>query len=232
MPVLTVGHRGDPHAHRENTIPAVLAAIQQGADLVEVDLELTADERLILLHDADLVRLWHDPGRVAELTLAEIHHRCAADRYRVPTLADTLAVLAGTEVTLMADIGEPHIAIRTLAAVRAAGLLPRVLFVGTPEAMSAVRANDGQARIGISVGALAELPGWAELRALKPEYVNPHWPLLTPEFIARAHAEGFGVSGWTVDSPSTMSRLIAQGVDMIISNRIGRLVALAAHATD
>jgi len=225
MSLLAVAHRGDPHAHWENTVPAVLSAIEQGADLVEIDLELTRDGELILLHDADLVRLWENPGRVAELTLAEIR-AARAGRYEIPAFAAVLSVLQATGATLMVDIGEPHIAKLAVAEVTRAGLLPQALFVGTPEAMFEVRAGSADARIGVSVGNLADLPETDDLAALGPEYLNPHWPLLTTELIDQWHAAGFGVSCWTVDSPSTMAHLIDQGVDMIITNRIGRLLAI------
>ena len=73
--VLSIAHRGDPHAHPENTVPAVLAGITHGADLVEIDLELTADDQLILLHDRDrLVRLLSDRQRPVQIVMAGKAH--------------------------------------------------------------------------------------------------------------------------------------------------------------
>jgi len=225
--VLAIAHRGDPHAHPENTVPAVLAGITQGADLLEIDLELTADDQLIVLHDRDLTRLWGHPGRVAELTLAEVQ-AARIGGYRVPTFAEVLDVQAATGVGVMVDVDEPPIATRALAAVTRRGLLATTLFAGAFPAMRAVRDGSTTARVALSIDTLAELPSAAELRALAPEYLNPHWPVLNATLIQRWHADGYGVSCWTVDSPSTMAHLIDIGVDVIISNRIGHLVNLIA----
>jgi len=226
-PVLAIAHRGDPHAHRENTVPAVLAGIAQGADLVEIDLELTADGQLILLHDRDLTRLWGNPGRVAELTLADVHAACTG-RYRVPSFAEVLDVQAATGVGVMVDVDEPPIATRALAAVARRGLLETTVFADAFAAMRAVRDGSATARVALSIDTLAELPSADELCTLAPEYLNPHWPMLNAPLVQRWHADGYAVSCWTVDSPSTMAHLIDMSVDVIITNRIGHLVNLIA----
>jgi glycerophosphoryl diester phosphodiesterase len=225
--VISIAHRGDPRAHRENTIPAMLAGIAQGADPVEIDLEVTADDQLILLHDADLVRLWGHPARAAELTLAEIHTACPGE-YRVPTFAELLDLQAATGAGVMVDVDEPPLATRALAEVVRRGLLGTTLFAGAYGAMRAIRDASAGARIALSLDTLAELPAAGELRALAPEYLNPHWPVLDAALVQRWHGEGYGLSCWTVDSPSTMAYLMDLGVDVIISNRIGQLVELIA----
>jgi glycerophosphoryl diester phosphodiesterase len=71
-PPWIVGHRGAAGEAPENTLEGVRLALDQGADMVEVDLHLTADRRLVALHDADLRRLADHPAEVERLALAEI----------------------------------------------------------------------------------------------------------------------------------------------------------------
>jgi len=59
---LAIAHRGDPVAHRENTAAAVVAAIEQGADAIEVDVQLAADGTVVVVHDDTFARLWDDPA--------------------------------------------------------------------------------------------------------------------------------------------------------------------------
>lgn len=59
---LVIAHRGDPSAHRENTLAAVMAAVAAGADAVEVDVHLAADGTPVVVHDETFERLWDDPG--------------------------------------------------------------------------------------------------------------------------------------------------------------------------
>lgn len=91
---LAVAHRGDPYRFRENTLPSVAAAIQAGADAVEVDVQLTRDGVPVLLHDPTLKRLWGLDRPVRALTA----ERLAAQRFeggqRVPALAEALGLLA------------------------------------------------------------------------------------------------------------------------------------------
>jgi glycerophosphoryl diester phosphodiesterase len=67
-PSRAIAHRGEPVGHRENTLAAVTAAVALGADLVEIDVQVTADGAVVLLHDDTLERLWDVPVRVDALT--------------------------------------------------------------------------------------------------------------------------------------------------------------------
>ena len=67
---LIVAHRGFSAAHRENSPAAWLAAVEAGADLVEVDIRMTRDGTLVCCHDADLQRLAGQPAAIAEIDAA------------------------------------------------------------------------------------------------------------------------------------------------------------------
>lgn len=100
-PPWIIAHRG-AEPQLENTIPALLLAIDEGADLLEFDLQATADNVLVLHHDADLARLAGRPDVVVEsatlreLQALELHHpERPALRGRIPALAELLAALPG-----------------------------------------------------------------------------------------------------------------------------------------
>jgi glycerophosphoryl diester phosphodiesterase len=220
--------------HRENTIPALLSAMHLGADLVEADLERTRDGELILLHDADLNRLWDFDARVADLSLDELYRLLDGDRYRVPTFAEALALSTATGVGLMLDMTEPEFARQCVDEVRGEpGALERMLFVGGASAMRAVREASEEARIGLTL----HRP-WPEhapdepIESIRPEYLNPDCRLLNTDVVSAIHEAGYLVSTWTVDSPSHMAHLLEAGVDALISNRIDRLVRLIAARTE
>lgn len=234
--VLAVAHRGAPHVHRENTIPALLSAVHLGAGMVEVDLERTRDGVLILLHDADLNRLWERDVRVADLTLTELHKLSADDdSYRIPTFAEALALSSATGVGLMLDMTEPEFARQCVDEVLAAepNSLDRMLFVGGASAMLAVRESSEDAQIGLTL----DQP-WPEhapdepIESIRPDFLNPDCRLLDTDVVAAMHDAGYLVSTWTVDSPSHMAYLLDAGVDALITNRIDRLVHLIAARTE
>src|SRR2546427_726744 len=102
MPPLIIAHRGDSAHVPENTLAAFAAALEEGADLVEFDVQLTKDGQVVVIHDATVDRTTTGRGRVRDLTLAEIRVLSAgypsrfADTHRgerVPSLGEALAML-------------------------------------------------------------------------------------------------------------------------------------------
>ncbi|MYS85461.1 glycerophosphodiester phosphodiesterase [Embleya scabrispora] len=227
---LAVAHRGDPRRFRENTLPSLASALNRGADLVEIDLEVTRDGHLVLLHDATLRRLWWRNAHVRELTLAQVREiGRRRGKYRVPGFDEALELIKGTKGGLMVDFGEIELAEPAVEAVARHGLNEQILYVGGPVAMGRVREHAADAHIGLSGDSFARVPDAAVLRDLRPEYINLRWRAYDAASVARCHADGYGVSAWTVDSPRVMRRLMDMGVDMIISNRIGRLLDVRAE---
>ncbi|MGH3319673.1 MAG: glycerophosphodiester phosphodiesterase [Streptosporangiaceae bacterium] len=221
---LAIAHRGDPQDHRENTIPALLAALEQGADLVEVDLKLTRDGQVILLHDPTLKRLWRHHGAVRSLSLDEVRAYCDV-RYEIPTLDEALGVLSWSRSALMADLKDAEALDTTVAIVREHDAFDRVLFVGGDvHAMRRLRGLAPEARLGLTWE--DPTPPDGVLEDIRAELFNPRWQLVDRGLVELMHERGYQVSTWTVDSPTNMARLLDLGVDAVITNRLGYLLEL------
>lgn len=206
-------------AQRENTLAAFDAASAAGADMVEIDLQVTRDGQIVVLHDPTLERLWGLDRAVAELELSTVQALGEADLF-VPTLAQ---VLATVRLPLMIDFTGPSVVRGAVAAVRAAGAMPSSLFVsGHLGALAGVRDLAPEARIGVTWTA-AEPPAMSLLSSLDAEFWNPMFPLVTEERVAALHDAGYWISTWTVDEPDQMGRLLDMGVDALISNRVSVL---------
>jgi glycerophosphoryl diester phosphodiesterase len=215
---LAIAHRGDPVAERENTLAAFSAAVRQGADMVELDLRRTRDGAIVVLHDATLSRLWRDERTVAEMELAEVRRVGGGDE-RIPTFSE---VLAQVDVPLMVDLNAETVE-GALFETRQAGAMARALFVtGNVAALRRLRALAPEARIGLT-WIEQKPPGAGLLEELGAEFWNPMFRLVTPERVAEVHRLGRQVSTWTVDKARHMDRVIAAGVDAIVSNRISDL---------
>ncbi len=215
---LAIAHRGDPVAERENTLPAFTAAVREGADMVELDLRRTRDGEIVVLHDATLTRLWGDGRKVADLELAEVR-AIGRGQTRIPTLRE---VLDHIDVPLMVDLNAQTVE-GALHEVRRAAAMARALFVtGDVTALRHLRDLAPDARIGLT-WVEQELPPPTLLQELGAEYWNPMFTLVTPDRVAEVHGLGLKVSTWTVDKRRSMARVVAAGVDAIVSNRIRRL---------
>jgi glycerophosphoryl diester phosphodiesterase len=87
---LTIGHRGIMGVEPENTLRSFIAAQQAGLDLIELDLHLSKDGALVVMHDADVDRTTDGSGPIAEKTLAELRVLDAGRGERVPVFEEVL----------------------------------------------------------------------------------------------------------------------------------------------
>jgi glycerophosphoryl diester phosphodiesterase len=218
---IAIAHRGHPMDVRENTLPSFLAAVSQGADMVELDCRVTRDKRVVVLHDPTLGRLWHVHRAVSKLAFEDVRG-LDVDGYHVPGLGE---VLNAVSIPVMVDMDDPTSVLHVLGEVVSAGALERCVFAGNLRGMEVLRRKNAEARIALT-WTKRRLPGNALLEELRPEFFNPRWDLLMPDAIAKMHTAGIGVSTWTVDDPQTMADLVQMGADAIITNRIGLLVEL------
>ena len=221
-PVLAIAHRGDPLGHRENTLPAFAAAVAQGADMLELDLRRTRDGAIVVLHDQSLLRLWELDASVGDLDLSEVTRLGAGD-VRIPTLRQVFDAVP-PDVELMVDFTRREVVAGALDQALPADALDRCLFVtGNVEALRLLRGLSGRARIGLTwtEGADPPLPVLDELGA---EYWNPMFSFVTAEGVDAVHEAGLRVSTWTVDSREDMGRVVTDGVDAVVSNRVAELV--------
>ncbi len=222
MTVMSIAHRGEPVQHRENTVESVMAAMDAGADMVEVDVRVTRDGALMILHDAELTRLWNVPHLLAELDLAEVRELTSPVGERIPALAEIAQLTAERGCHLMVDLPDPAVGPAAFDELRRLGVLDTMLFAGNT---GPLRAHAPTARIALSWDSL-ELPSDDLLRERRPEFFNPYFRLLTAGIVDDMHAKGLQVSVWTVDHPADMAAAIAQGADAIISNQIVQLDAV------
>ncbi len=221
-PVVAIAHRGDPIGHRENTLPAFAAALALGADMLELDLRRTRDGAIVVLHDQSLLRLWGLDASVGDLDLSEVA-RLGAGEVRIPTLRQVLDAVP-PEVELMVDFTRREVVAGALDQAAAAGALDRCLFVtGNVEALRLLRGLSGRARIGLTWTEGAD-PPLGLLGELGAEYWNPMFAFVTTTGVDAVREAGRRVSAWTVDVREDMARMVADGVDAIVSNRVADLV--------
>jgi glycerophosphoryl diester phosphodiesterase len=222
-PVIAIAHRGDPIDHRENTLPAFAAALALGADMLELDLRRTRDGTIVVLHDQSLLRLWEHDASVGDLDVSDVARLGEGDT-RIPTLRQLLDAVPA-DVDLMVDFTRREVVPGALDQALSAGALDRCLFVtGNVEALRMLRGLSGRARIGLTwtEGTDPPLPLLDELGA---EYWNPMFSFVTAAGVDAVHEAGLRVSTWTVDAPEDMERVVSDGVDAVVSNRVADLVA-------
>ncbi|WP_309131107.1 glycerophosphodiester phosphodiesterase family protein [Brevibacterium sp.] len=250
VPPLVIAHRGASAHWPENTMPAFAAGIEQGADMIEIDLHMSRDGRLIVIHDDSLERttdarhVYPDRSnlRIASMTAAEIAALDAGSwksptfaGTQVPHLAEVLALVHATRTGLLLEVKHPRqypgiaeAIVRSFAEVP--GYLGRALAAGLLVVQSAdwdfVRDFHALAP-DIPVGLLGR-PGPEELREFANwvDQINPHRGEADAEFLHSVHELGMSSLVWTIDETAEMERAIDFGADGIITNVPDRLLAM------
>lgn len=253
VPPLVIAHRGASAQYPENTMPAFVAGIDQGADMIETDVHMNRDGDLIVVHDDTLdrttnIRTLH-PDRadasVDGLTTAEIAVLDAGSwkgptfaGVTVPHLAQVLDLVHATRTGLLLEVKHPDqypgIAEAIAQSLRAVpGYLERALAAGLLVVQSGnwsfVREFHTVAP-EIPVGVLGR-PGPQQLRefATWVDQINPQYPVVEAEYLSLVHELGMSSLVWTVDGIDEMERTIDLGADGIITNLPANLLQVVEN---
>lgn len=228
--MLNIAHRGASGTFPENTLSAFRAAIDAGADMCELDVQLSRDGAIVVIHDDTVERTTDGRGEVAELTLEELKRLDAGAKFkgapfkgaRIPTLDEVFAVTSGKcglNVELKAGGLEHQVA--------------QIMQVRNALGDSIVSSFDWdylkkiqQLHFNIRVGLLADekpVDLMMSAVAMRAHSINPRWDMVTSDLCKAAHERGLKLYTWTVDADARMRALIECGVDGIMTNYPERL---------
>lgn len=228
------GHRGASAYAPENTLAAFALARTMGAHGVELDVQLTADGRLVCIHDETLDRTTDGHGWVQDHTLDEIGRLDASagmSEYageRVPTLDEVFELLAGTGMYVNVELKNslrpyPGMEETVLALVDEFGMGDRVVISSFNHiSLAGLRESGAQERVsglGLLHGDVLHEP-WAYAQGLGLTALHPPFAYVqyVPETVERSHALGLAVNPWTLNDVDEMRQAVELGVDAIITN--------------
>jgi glycerophosphoryl diester phosphodiesterase len=228
---LVIAHRGASGQRPENTLPAYELAVEQGADMIEIDVHRTRDGALVVTHDEELEGLG-GKGEICDATLDEVRGLDAGGGERVPTLDEVLdrfgrRIPFNVEIKRGTRAEYAGLEAAVLGAVERRGLLERTLFSSFYDpVLQRLRGLSPRARIGLLISRRFPSGALERARALGAEALHPERPLVKAKLVDEAHAAGLAVHVFTVDDPAEMARLLGIGVDGIFTNHPDRLRAL------
>lgn len=225
---LVIAHRGASAEAPENTIAAFELAVQQGADAIELDVHLSRDDHLVVIHDGTLERTTDGAGSVRDRSVQELK-RLDAGGWRGPafrgqrlqTLHEVLERFRDrTRFWIELKGGSdlyPGIEERVVASLEIYDVLDRALVQSFDHA--ALRRARRLSR-EVTLGALVAQPP-LDPAVAAPEIVQAICPavdLLTERDVALIREAGLGCYVWTVNEPALMDRLVSWGVNGIITD--------------
>lgn len=220
--MIITGHRGAVGYEPENTLRSFRRAVADGCDEIELDLRVTADGELVVLHDATVDRTTNGHGPVSSMPFADLRALDAGLGEVVPTWAETVEAVS---VRIQAEVKAPEAVPLLAESLKDSALAARTLVTSSSTAiLLAARRLLPSAETGLI---LARTPPVGEVIARTRE-AAAGWALcgiadLSAEMVSTLHADGLAVTAWPVPDLETYARAVALGVDGITTDHPGRL---------
>ena len=249
---LVMAHRGGAGLWPENTLHAFECAVDLGVDVLETEIQSTADNFLVLMHDSTVDRTTNGSGPISAFTLEELktldagYHWTAdggqtfpfrGSGITVPTLEELFTALPTVRINIDIKQEKPSLVASLCKTIRTFDMVDRVMVASfSSKVLKAFRqacpevttsAGTGEVALFFMMN-MAFLGGIyrSAFQALQvPEYRHG-LRVLTKRFVKAAHGLDLDVHAWTINEVTDMKRLLALGVDGIVTDYPDRLISL------
>lgn len=234
-----MGHRGAAEAAPENTLAGIRTAARQGAAWVEFDVQTTRDLAPVLFHDTKLGRTSNGRGVLVEQDLADLRGLDCGAWFGADFAGEPLPLLRDALALLLAEGLHPNIELKTdggnerdlvaatlreIAAHWPADKPPPMISSFNRLCLEQVRAQGSDLPLGYICLKLPK-DGLAFARRLNCESLHISKKIARRPLIGKIKEAGFEVAVFTVNDPARAKRLLARGVDCIITDTPGRILA-------
>jgi glycerophosphoryl diester phosphodiesterase len=224
-------HRGASGLYPENTMLAFRKALEAGSDGIELDVHLSADKEVVIIHDETLERTTDGSGRVCDKSLAELRTLNAAHFWQtgehyeaIPTFEEYCAWVATTDLVTNIEIKSgiiyyPELEAKILKIVAAHRLEERIIISSFNHLslIAVKRINPAIRCAALTFGVGLENAGYCS-QAFDLEFYHPQFTAIDAQRIAECHNHGVKVNVWTVDSMRELQQCFAWGCDGVITN--------------
>lgn len=227
---LVFAHRGFSAAYPENTMLAFQKAIEAGADGIELDVHLTKDDKIVVIHDETIDRTTNGSGEVRSFTLEELRHFDAAISKKrifsfepIPTLQEYFDLVRDLPLVTNIELKNgifPYYGLeeKVLQLIHAYHLEDRILLSSfNHQSIAKCRSLAPEIARGFLYDCwLIDAGGYA--KSYGAQYLHPSYYSLNSETVDEIQKKGVGLNVWTVNDPAVMEALAQKNVYGIITN--------------
>ncbi|CEG28897.1 glycerophosphodiester phosphodiesterase [Bacillus sp. B-jedd] len=223
-------HRGSKGTHPENTIPAFREALRHRIDGIELDVHLSKDGELVVIHDEKVDRTTNGSGRVGSMTLQELKSLDAGSwlswefvNTTIPTLDEVLELMRGTGITLNVEIKSdiiPYKGIeeKVLDALARYDYLDKTI-ISSFNHYSVKRIQELNPKVKTAILYMEPLyEPWVYAKTVGASALHVYLPVAYMDMVKEAPAHGFPVRVFTVNKEKDMRKLMEAGVDTIMTD--------------
>lgn len=229
IPVI-FAHRGASGRYPENTMEAFRAALRRKADGIEVDVQLTLDEEVVVIHDHHLDRTTDGTGLVQDQTWEVLQKYSAGawldptfESARIPSFREVCQFIQPTSLKMIIELknflsAQPHLEEKTVEIVREYQLTNRVIF-SSFNFTSLLRIKELDSRFVTAllyIGPLRE--PWIICRQFQADQLHAPVDQITPALVKKTKQHGLPIYAWTVNGTREIKRMGAMKVDGLITN--------------
>jgi glycerophosphoryl diester phosphodiesterase len=233
-------HRGGARLAPENTLAAFRKALELGVDALEMDLHVTRDGVVVVIHDETLERTTDGRGDVGDLSFDAVKRSDAGGKFapafrgeRVPALQEVIDLVRASgngRVRLDLELkyhqdrpGKPEdFEERVLEILHGTGFAERVNVISFHHpSLTKAKALEPKIRTGLLAGGRTPPPDPVALvRQFRADYYSPGFRHVTSEAVAALHQAGIPIVPWTVNEETEMRRLMALGIGTLAGDGI------------
>lgn len=231
-------HRGASGYAPENTIPAFQKAIDMSADGIELDVQLTKDGQIVVIHDETINRVSDGEGNVADYTLEELRQfnfnktHPEYEKVNIPTLEEVLNLFKDTKHIINIELKTgvnfyERIEEKTVTLVKEKGMQERIIYSSFNHySVMKIKEIDPQAKTGfLDMDGILDIAEYGKkhgVDALHPWIMNTQYP----NFVRDAKKNGLSIHVWTVNTEAEIRRMIDLEVDAIITNYPDKVIEI------
>lgn len=213
---MIMGHRGAAALEPENTLRSIERAVEIGVDAVEIDVRLSKDRELVVIHDSTVDRTTNGSGPVSGYSLDDLKKLDAGGGQTIPTLQEVMELI-GHKVKLVIELKEEETERMVVELIKRNNLDDNVYVISFwHELVKTVKVIEsciktGVLLVGCPVDTCVAIQASADALVMKYNFVNRH-------FVEMVHKDGLKVFVWNIDDRYLLKPYVDMGVDGIGSN--------------
>jgi glycerophosphoryl diester phosphodiesterase len=211
------GHRGASAIEPENTMRAFTRAFDDGADGIEFDIRLTADKKIIVIHDKTINRTSNGKGLVKNYTFDELLKFDFGLGEKIPLLEDVITTF-GKKFWLNIEIKEVGFEKQFVELLHDLGITDKIIISSfKSQVLKEVKSLDSSLSTAFIYN--TNNPNLIKLKkSVGIDAIHPKKTLVTKRLVEKAYSLNLPIRTWTVDQPKTAIKLANLGVDTIVTN--------------
>ena len=232
--IFIVGHAGGKKTGPENSLKAFKKAIELKADFIELDLRISKDNQIVIIHDPDTLNSTGIPGLVKDKTLQQLKKLDIGRGEKIPTFREVLELI-DNKIKLLLHINSSNIEKQIVNLLREYQYVEKtIISCMIHKYLFKYRNLESALKLAALVNLNQEdLPSWKIRKkliddALRNKFyaINPEYHLVDTQFVEYAHQNNLKVYPWTVNEKEAIQFMIDISVDGIISDDIPLLKSL------